>query len=177
MLPFWKLPFRFQVPFIFHLFKEDMGSRNEWEGASKYDFPRGLVQEVGLNKCKVEISKIKKKKRKIPLWEIMKSELSGYIWCPMREDLRWSSGWAWTVKKGVAAGSWGGKCRRVRDSNQIIAPEAVLFNSLIFICRGLQITGENEGKSHKMNYWWETVFKACLLPDAFQQSSIFWFVG
>jgi hypothetical protein len=39
MLPFWKLPFCFQVPFIFYLFKEDMGWRNEWEGDSKYDFP------------------------------------------------------------------------------------------------------------------------------------------
>ena len=41
-----------------------MGWRNEWEGASKYDFPCGLVQEAGLNKCKVEISKIKEKEKK-----------------------------------------------------------------------------------------------------------------
>lgn len=34
--------------------------------------------------------------------------------------------------------------------------------------------GENEEKSHKMNYWLEIVFKACLLPDAFQQIITFW---
>lgn len=177
MLPFWKLPFRFQVPFIFYLFKEDMGWRNEWEGASKYDFPWGLVQEAGLNKCKVEISKIKEKEKKNSF--VRDNEIWAVRLYLMSYEGRSEMVLSVSVdsEERVAAGSWGRKCRRVRDSNQIIAPEAVLFNSLIFICRGLQITGENEGKSHKMNYWWETVFKTCLLPDAFQQSSIFWFVG
>lgn len=38
-----------------------MGWRNEWAGASKYDFLQRLVQEAGFNKCRVAISKVIKK--------------------------------------------------------------------------------------------------------------------
>lgn len=62
MLPFWKLPFHFSNSLYF--LKEDMGWRNEWVDASKFDYSPGLVQKSGLNKCKVDISKIKKKEKK-----------------------------------------------------------------------------------------------------------------
>ena len=103
----------------------------------------------------------------------MKSELSGCIWCHPGEDLRRYSVWMWAERKGGAVGCWGQYSRLVRERIQITALEAV-FLTPYFICKELQITGENEEKS-QMTYWLEIVFRACLLPDAFQQIFISWF--
>lgn len=53
------------------------------------------------------------------------------------------------------------------------ASEVVLFNTLFWL---LQIKEEKEEKSHKMNYWLVIVFRACLLPDVFQEMITFWLV-
>lgn len=40
MVPFRKLSFHFQFPFIFfYLLREDVGVENKWVLVSKYDFP------------------------------------------------------------------------------------------------------------------------------------------
>lgn len=105
------------------------------------------------------------KRKETFLWMIMKSELSGWIWCQTRRDLRWSSVWEWPVREGVQwnAEDNGADCSGIRIELQRLK----LYFSALY-SEGYKSKGRTR-KRAQMHYWLEIVFEACSLPDDSQK--------
>lgn len=101
-----------------------------------------------------------KKRKKSSEWS-WKSELSGWIWCQTRRDLRWSSVWEWAVREDNGA-----DCSGVR----ITLRRLNLYFSALH-SEGCGSKGRTR-KRAQMNYWLESVCEACLLPDDCQQITL-----